>query len=176
MPPLTGIFIIAELAGPAAERIRTIHERYDPKLAAMSRPHLTTVGSSGAGPIAARTSAASLRAAIEPIAAETAPIELHFLPPMRFMQTEIVVLPLDPHGPLRVLHERLKTSGLQYARPRFAFTPHVTLSFYPTLTPTRVRQLLSIRVDEPAVIDALIVSETRDPLPPRKLFEAKLGG
>ena len=123
-----------------------------------------------------RRSVAELRAALDPIAAATAPIALHFLPPMRFMQTEIVVLPLDPHGPLRALHERIKTSGLPYARPRFAFTPHVTLSFFPTLTPHRVRQLLSIRITEPAVIETLQVSETRDPLPPRKLFEVRLEG
>ena len=176
MPPLTGIFIIAEVAGPAAERIRAVHERFDPKLAAMSRPHLTIVGSSGAGPITARTPVAALRSALEPIAADTPPIALHFLPPMRFMQTEIVVLPLDPHGPLRALHERIKTSGLAYARPRFAFTPHVTLSFYPTLTPQRLRQLLSLRITEPAAITSLFVSETRDPLPPRKLFELRLEG
>ena len=51
------------------------------------------------------------------------------------MQTQIVVLPLDPHGPLRTLHERIKMSGLRAARPRFYFTPHVTLNLYRELPP-----------------------------------------
>jgi 2'-5' RNA ligase len=80
------------------------------------------------GPIAPDTPREELDATLGAIAAETAPITLRFGRPTRFMQTQIVVLPLDPHGPLRALHERIKTSGLRAARPRFYFTPHVTLN------------------------------------------------
>ena len=30
------------------------------------------------------------------------------------MQTDIIVLPIDPHGPLRILHDRIITSGLPF--------------------------------------------------------------
>jgi hypothetical protein len=95
---------------------------------------------------------------------------------MRFMQTDIVVLPLSPHGPLRALHEAIKTSGLRFARPRFAFSPHATLSFYPTLTAATRRELLAIRVREPALVDRLACYFTNDPQPRVKLLELSLSG
>ena len=131
---MSGIFVIAELDGAIGERIHAIQERFDPKLAAESPPHVTLIGSSGAGPIPVETPLEFLRNAIEPIAASTPPLTLRFGPPMRFLQREIVVLPLDPHGPLRALHQRLKESGIPHAHARWPFTPHCTLSFYPTLT------------------------------------------
>ena len=176
MPPVTGIFILAELAGAAAERIHALQEQYDPKLARSTQPHVTLAGSSGMGPIARDTTAEELRRVLEPIAAVTPPLVLPFGPPQRFMQTEIVSLPLDPHGPLRELHERIKTSGLRYAQPRFSFSPHVTISFYPTLTPQRARELLALRVSEPAELRALHAYRHRDPLPPVRLVEVPLTG
>ena len=172
----SGIFIITELADPLRERIHEIQRTYDPKLARTNVPHLTLVGSSGVGPIAATTAVAQLREALEPITSSTPPLTLHFGPPLQFMQTNIVVLPLDPHGPLRSLHERIRASGLEFGRARFSFTPHVTLSFYKTLTAAERREILAIRVPDPVRIDTLQCSLTRDPLPPVKLLELKLEG
>lgn len=95
---------------------------------------------------------------------------------MRFMQSEIVVLPLDPHGPLRVLHDRIAKSGLPFQRARFTFSPHCTLSLYPTLTRETERALLSLRIREPAVLDSLTVYHTMDPQPAKKLLELSLTG
>jgi 2'-5' RNA ligase len=171
-----GTFVLAELGGVAGERIAEIQRRYDPKLAASSTPHVTLVGSSGAGPIAPSTTAEELAGHLEPIAATTAPMSLPLEPAMRFMQTEIVVLPLSPYGPLRALHERILTSGLRFARPRFAFSPHATLSFYPTLTAATRRELLAVRVREPALVDRLTCYFTNDPQPRVKLLELSLRG
>lgn len=91
------------------------------------------------------------------------------------MQSEIVVLPLDPHGPLRVLHDRIATSGLPFQPARFTFSPHCTLSLYPTLTRETERELLAIRINEPAIIDRLIVYHTMDPQPSKKLLDLPLG-
>jgi 2'-5' RNA ligase len=177
MPPAIGIYVLAELPGPAGDRIAEIQRRYDPKLAAASRPHVTLVGSSGLGSIAADTPVERLRDALAPIAETTAPMRLTFAPAHRYMQTEIVVLPLDPHGPLRELHERIgRGPGLKFGRSRFAFSPHATLSYYPTLTPQSARELLQMRVDDPADIARLQVYLTRDPLPARKLLELELTG
>ena len=171
-----GIFVIAEIKGRAAKRIRAIQKRFDPRLAKEWPPHVTLAGSSGMGPIARDTSADELRRVLEPIAAATPPLVLPFGAPQRFMQTEIVSLPLDPHGPLRELHERIKTSGLRFARPRFSFSPHVTISFYPTLTAQRARELLALRVTEPAELRTLHAYRHRDPLPPEPLVEVALAG
>ena len=173
---INGIFIIASIGPEATARIAAIQREFDPKLAATSPPHVTIAGSSGVGPIVPTTTVEELRRALEPIAATTPPLVLPFGPPIRFMQTTIIVLPLDPHGPLRVLHDRIASSGLRFERARFTFTPHCTLSFYPTHPPETLRRLHAIRVKEPAVIDRISVQHTMDPQPSRTLLELDLTG
>jgi 2'-5' RNA ligase len=175
MPPSIGIFVLSELTGALRDRIRTIHEQYDPKLARLTPPHLTVAGSSGVGMIAPDTSTEELRRALEPIAASTKPLILSLGAPHRFPGTEIISLPLDPHGPLRALHEHIAASGLRFRASRFAFSPHVTLSYFPTLTRAREAELLAIRVPEPLVIERLQLYLTRDPQPSRRLLELTLG-
>ena len=156
----TGIIITAEVQGPARERILEIQRRFDPKLAKAVPPHVTIAGSSGMGPISARTSAGKLRDALAPIARETAPITLRFLAPEKFMQKDIVVLPLDPNGPLRALHDRIKRSGLPFERERYTFTPHVTLNFFRELPPPELRDLLATRVTDPFTVDHIAAFKT----------------
>jgi 2'-5' RNA ligase len=172
----SGIIILSELHGPVRDRVLEIQRQFDPKLAAGVAPHLTITGSSGMGPIATRTSEAELRRLLEPIARETQPMTLSFLAPMKFMQTHIVVLPLDPHGPLRALHERIKTSGVRYERARFAFTPHVTLNFFRELSADEVRALLTLRVTEPVLVDRISAHRTVNITDTKKLLELRLGG
>lgn len=156
--------------------IREINERYDPRLARHKAPHVTLTGSSGVGPIPGSVTKAELEEKLGPIASSTAPLSLRFGPPLRFMQTEIVVLPLDPHGPLRELHDRIATSGLPFQQARFTFSPHCTLSLYPTLTRDVARDLLAMRINEPAVIDRITVYQTLDPQPSKKLLDLALTG
>jgi 2'-5' RNA ligase len=172
----TGIFITAEITGPVGERIRDIQMLFDPRLAAGSPPHITLAGSSGVGAIRARTPLARIRNALEPVAAATAPITMRFGAPMRFMQTEIVVLPLDPHGPLRALHEGIARSGLPFEPARFTFSPHCTLNFYQTLTSAALRELLAVRISEPVLLDRIHLYQTRDPQLPRRVLELVLSG
>src|SRR5438874_2400012 len=103
-----GIIVMSELHGPIGERLREIQQRYDPRMAAELPPHITLTGSSGMGPISPATTDDQLRAALEPIAASTAPFAVDLQPPTRFMQSTVVVLPIDPNGPIRALHERIK--------------------------------------------------------------------
>lgn len=170
------IFIIAEIGGEIGERIRALQLRFDPKMAREAPPHVTIIGSSGAGSIAPTTPVPVLRNEIEPIAKAIAPLSLRFGPPVRFLQREIVVLPLDPHGPIRGLHEKLKTSGLSFASARYPFTPHCTLSFYPTITRESLREMLAVREEGQWTLETLRVYLTRNPQPPKLLFDAKLGG
>ena len=99
-----------------------------------------------------------IREKLEPITADTAPISLSFRPPQRFMQTDIIVLPIDPHGPIRHLHDRIITSGLPFTRARYTFSPHSTLSLYPSLDAKSIRELLKTRLPEPFVINAIQVT------------------
>jgi 2'-5' RNA ligase len=173
---LNGIFILAELPPEVADQVRAINERYDPKLSRYKPPHLTLTGSSGAGPIPPSATVEELREKLEPITRDTAPITLSFLAPQRFMQTNILVLPVDSHGPLRILHDRIVTSGLPFTRARYTFSPHSTLSLYQSLDGKAIRELLKTRIPEPFVISAIQLYHTRDPQPSRKLLELPLTG
>jgi 2'-5' RNA ligase len=148
----SGLFVLLPIEGEAGDRIAEIQREFDSRLAAQGPPHVTLIGSSGMGPIAADTPVDTVRAMLESIAMETPAMTLALGPPMQFMQSEVVVLPMDPHGPIRALHERIKAAGLTSSQPRFAFTPHVTLSFYREQPRGRLRDLLSQRVSAPAEI------------------------
>jgi 2'-5' RNA ligase len=172
----TGIVILAELQGALRERILDIQRRFDPRLAAGVPPHVTITGSSGMGPISTATTASQLRTALEPIARETPPMTLRFLKPHRFMQTDIIVLPLDPNGPLRALHERIRSSGLAYEQPRFTFTPHVTLTFFRQLSPQDAKTLLALRFEDPVLVDRISAHKTVNIVNSKKLLELPLTG
>ena len=171
-----GIVILSELHGPLRDRILEIQRRFDPRLASGGSPHVTLTGSSGMGPIPTSTSVDELRGALEPVARATAPMTLPLLAPIRFMQTNVVVLPLDPNGPVRALHERIKNSGLTYEQPRFTFTPHVTLSFFRELSTEEARGLLAIREPGPVTIDRISAHRTEGIVNSRKILELPLSG
>jgi 2'-5' RNA ligase len=171
----SGIFVIAPIEGEVGEHIATLQRTYDPRILKLGPPHVTIIGSSGAGPVAPTTPVDELRRKITPIALDTPPIAITFQPPMRFMQTEIVVLPLDPHGALRELHERLKTSGLPYAKPRFYFTPHVTLNLYRELPRDLLNRLLLERFPETVMLRRIECHLTTDSGDSTLLVEIPLG-
>ena len=172
----SGIFVFAPIGGDVGARIADVQRRFDPRLGVLGQaPHVTLVGSSGMGPIHPDTTRDELLERLAPIAAETAPISLRFGRPTRFMQTQIVVLPLDPHGPLRTLHERIKTAGFRSARPRFYFTPHVTLSLHRELPPDLLATLLRERFDEPVTIDSIEAHLTKDTGESREIVTVGLG-
>src|ERR1041384_5543936 len=146
---------MSELRGEIASRVLDIQRRFDPRIAAELPPHVTITGSSGMGPISPDTTDEEIAARLRTIAAESVRFSVRLQPPMRFMQSTVVVMPIDPNGAIRTLHERIKLSGLSYERPRFTFTPHVTLSFYPELSRDALRELTRFRIDEPIVIDKI---------------------
>ena len=173
------IVIIASLTGRAADEIHELQRRFDPRMAAELPPHVTLIGSSGVGPISERTDAEMLRAALAPVAAQTSAMTLRFEPPMRFMQSKVVVLPLDPHGPLRALHERL-AEGLRAAKiatehARFTFTPHCTLSFYRELEATSLRELLAVRIEGSVAVDRIHAYRALNASRTEELFTLELG-
>ncbi len=171
----SGIFITIEPEGALAARLHAIQLRHDPKLANEFPPHVTIIGSSGAGPIDASMPVEELRAAVERVTRVTAPVSVRFGPPMRFIGREIVVLPLDVHGPLRALHEALKTSGIRYEATKWPYTPHCTLNMYATLTDASLRSLLTVRESEPWTVHTLRTYHTREGVAARLLFESRLG-
>jgi 2'-5' RNA ligase len=171
-----GIIIMSELRGEMATRVLEIQRRVDPRMAAELPPHVTITGSSGMGPISPDVSDEALRAALEPVAAGTAPLSVRLQPPMRFMQSTVVVMPIDPNGPIRALHERIKLSGVAYEAARFTFTPHLTLSFYPELSRDTLRELLRVRFEEPLPIDSIQAYRAIDLTRTKKVLDLLLTG
>ncbi|MDB4877548.1 MAG: hypothetical protein JWM41_3994 [Gemmatimonadetes bacterium] len=167
---------MTELHGPVADRLRELQRRYDPRMAAELPPHITITGSSGMGPFPPETTDGELRAALERIAAETPPFFVRLEPPTRFMQSTVVVMTIEPNGPIRALHERIKSSGLSFEQPRFTFTPHATLSFYPELSRDRLRELLRVRIIDPVVIDSIQAYRAIDLTRTQKVLDLPLTG
>jgi 2'-5' RNA ligase len=173
---VNGIFVVAELAGPVRERVHAVQRQFDPKLSRGTPPHITIAGSSGVGPLPLDTPVERIRETLAPVLARMAPITVPFDRPHRYMTTDIVVLPVDPHGAIRELHDAIATSGLVFERSRHLFSPHCTLSFYKTLTPAVERRLLAVRVEEPATFDRLQFYLSVDLVESRKVLELPLGG
>ncbi len=171
-----GIIVMSELRGAVADRLRELQQRFDPRMVAELPPHITIAGSSGMGPISPSTTDAELTSAIGAAAAATAPFTVSLGLPMRFMQSLVVVMPIDPNGPIRALHERIKSSGLHFEAARFTFTPHATLSFYPELDRERLRELLRVRIEEPVTIDSVQAYRATDLTRTRKVLDLPLSG
>jgi 2'-5' RNA ligase len=171
-----GIVVMSELRGELAARVLEIQRRVDPRMAAELPPHVTITGSSGMGPIAPGVSDETLRVALEPVAAATTPFSVRLQPPMRFMQSTVVVMQIDPNGAIRALHERVKLSGVQYETARFTFTPHLTLSFYPELPRDTLRELLRLRIDELVPIDSIQAYRAIDLTRTKKVLDLPLTG
>lgn len=175
-----GIVVIAEITGDVAERIHEVQRAYDPRMAAELPPHLTLIGSSGMGPISVHTEPELLRDALRPAARATPPMTLSFEPPMRFMQSQVVVLPLDPNGPVRALHERIaeriRAAKIVTERARFTFTPHCTLNLYRELPERALRELLAMRFPEPVQITAIQAYRATGPGGSDQIFALALGG
>ena len=172
----SGVFATMAIVGPAREQVLEVQRWADPRLAAGSPPHVTIIGSSGAGPMPLGATSDRILEMVEPIAADTAPITLELQRPHRFMQTDIIVLPIDPHGPLRALHERIRNCGLSFERPRFPFSPHVTLSFYPRLTKEMERKLMKVKVEGEVRVERVQFWLTVEPRVPVLLVDLELRG
>lgn len=171
-----GIVILAELEPELREEILAIQRRFDPRLARMLPPHVTITGSSGMGPIPARTPMPQVEEALRRVGAATAPMTLKLGRPKQFMQSPVVVLPLDPHGPIRQLHDRLLTSGLPYEQPRFTFTPHITLNLFRELPADERRELLRTRIDTPVRLRSISAYRTTGPTSVKKVLDVELTG
>lgn len=170
-----GAFVLVPIGGEAGDQLDDMRRRFDPKLASTNRPHLSLIGSSGAGPILAGESLDTIRERLTEVARTTPPFTLRAGLPMRFPGTNIVSFELDPYGPLRDLHDRIKGSGLRFGAVRFPFSPHLTISYYRTLERGAERELLTLRLAASLQVDTLEVSRTNDPQPPATVLSIALG-
>ncbi len=171
-----GIFVVADLFGTEAERIAELQRELDPKFAKLFRPHVTLAGSSGTGVLPLDTPVDELTAALTAVGDAVAPLDFVFGAPERFPVTNIIMLPLPVHGPVRWLHDRIASCGLPFAAPKFAFTPHCTVHFFRTMTDATWQRARRFRVRGPLHVDRIQAYATREPQPARLLCEIRLRG
>jgi len=171
-----GIYIVADLFGDEADRIAALQRELDPKFARLFRPHVTLTGSSGAGVLPLDTSVAELTDALSRVGAAVAPLDFVFGAPERFPATNIIMLPLPVHGPVRWLHDKIGMCGLPFAAPKFAFTPHCTVHFFRTMTDDTWQRARRFRVRAPIRVDRIQAYATREPQPATLLCEIALSG
>jgi 2'-5' RNA ligase len=169
-----GIYIVADLFGDEADRIAALQRELDPKFAKLFRPHVTLTGSSGAGVLPIGTSVAELTSALTRVGDVVAPLDFVFGAPERFPATNIIMLPLPVHGPVRWLHDRIGMCGLPFAAPKFAFTPHCTVHFFRTMTDDAWQRARRFRVRAPIRVERIQAYATREPQPATLLCEIAL--
>ena len=171
-----GIVIVADLFGDEAERIAALQRELDPKFAKLFRPHVTLAGSSGVGVLRPDTPADEVLAALTTVGNAVAPLDFEFGAPERFPATNIIMLPLPVHGPVRWLHDRIATCGLPFAAPKFAFTPHCTVHFYRTMADVTWQRARRFRVRAPIRVDRIQAYASREPQPAVLVCEVELRG
>ena len=171
-----GIFIVADLFGPEADRIAALSQKLDPKFAALFRPHVTLAGSSGVGVLPLGTPQKDVCEALLRVGGSVAPLDFVFGAPERFPATNIIMLPLPVHGPVRWLHDRIATCGLPFSAPKFAFTPHCTVHFFRTMTDEAWQRARRFRVRAPIRVERIQAYATREPQPARLVCEVELNG
>jgi 2'-5' RNA ligase superfamily len=171
-----GIFIVADLHGDDAERIAALQRELDPKFANLFRPHVTLTGSSGVGVLPLDTPLSALSAALTAVGDIIAPLDFVFGAPERFPATNIIMLPLPVHGPVRWLHDKLANCGLPFAAPKFAFTPHCTVHFFRTMSDETWQRARKFRVRAPIHVNRVQAYATREPQPASLLCEILLRG
>ncbi|HYW51234.1 MAG TPA: 2'-5' RNA ligase family protein [Gemmatimonadaceae bacterium] len=171
-----GIFIVADLFGAEADRIAELIREIDPKFANLYRPHVTLAGSSGVGVLPLGTPASEVREALQRVGDAVSPLDFTFGAPERFPATNIIVLPLPVHGPVRWLHDAIATCGLPFAAPKFAFTPHCTVHIFRTMQDETWQRARRFRVRAPIRVDRIQAYSAREPQRPVLLCDVTLRG
>lgn len=171
-----GIFIVADLIGPEADRIAALQQELDPRFAKLFRPHVTLAGSSGVGVLPLGTPRETVRAALTRVGDLIAPLDFVFGPPERFPATNIIMLPLPVHGPVRWLHDAIATCGLPFGTPKFAFTPHCTVHFFRTMTDAAWQRARQFKVRAPIRVERIQAYATREPQAATLVCEVGLRG
>jgi 2'-5' RNA ligase len=168
-------YVVLDVPEPAASQVMAIRKRHRDEFRASLPVEITLIGSSGVGVFDAAQDPKAAFAALDAIAAETAPIQACFGSVLRFPNTDIFVFTLQDESPLRALHERIAKSGLSFTSSPFPFTPHCTLRSRSPVSDEDVAELLSLQVPESFVLDTMSVYMLRMP-PAVLLYRVELTG
>lgn len=148
-------FVVVDVP-PAVERhVRDIRRRYG-----SARQYLpvevTVAGSSGVGIFAPEQDPDAALRVIAQIAAETAPFRMSFTGVERFPNSGVFYYAIADAAPLVALHDRVRTSGLQFTENPFPFTPHLTIDAFDDASEELARELFALPLPEhPVTVDSM---------------------
>jgi 2'-5' RNA ligase len=107
---------------------------------------ITVAGAGGVGAPRSRDDPRRLFETLERIVSRTPIITGRLGDPLRFPDSDVIVLqPADPE-PLRLLHHEIANSGIDFETSPFEYVPHCTLSQKPNPPPDEVERLLAAQI------------------------------
>lgn len=119
-------YVVLDLPADVAGEVLSLRRRLDfffEKIPA----EITITGSSGVGPVSQDQDVPDFIESLERIAADTAPLEVHFKAVNTFPNSGVFFLEPSDRSPFRKLHERLLNSGLRFQSCPFPYFAHCTI-------------------------------------------------
>ena len=124
--PDTATYIVLNIRGNMAGKIRNIRARFDPERSAMPA-EITVTGSSGLGHLVPGQPFEEVVAEMDRIAGCFAPITASFDKVERFPDTDIYYLTVADPVPFQAIHEAFAGSSIRFQTSPYPFHPHCTL-------------------------------------------------
>lgn len=169
-------YIVLDIQGAMAERIRSIRARFDPERSTMPA-EITVTGSSGLGHLVPGQPLADVSAEIDRIAGRFMPFTASFSKVERFPETEIYYLTLSDPAPFLAIHKAFAESSIGFQPCPYPFHPHCTLKLRSTPSDTELLELLFLDAPkESFTLSSLSLYALPDVRTCERLHSARLGG
>lgn len=134
-------YIVLNIQGAMAERIRSIRARFDPERSALPA-EITVTGSSGLGHLVPGQAMNDVIAEIDRIAGRFSPFTASFDKVERFPDTDIYYLTVSDPAPFRTIHKAFADSAIRFQPSLYPFHPHCTLKLRSTPSDPELLELL----------------------------------
>jgi len=151
------LYFVLNIPAPFSARVLEVRRSQKDTFFASLPVEVTIAGSTGVGVLDASQNLAEAYAALDRIAADTAPITTAFGPVVRFPGTDIFALTLQNDAPLRELHRRVASSGIKFHQSPHPFRAHCTLRSRSPVSAADARALLAVRIPGQFTLEALSV-------------------
>ena len=140
-------FVVLDMPPHVVQHVRGIRKAYGS--ARQFLPvEITVAGSSGVGIFDVTQDADEALQTLERLAGGIAPFLMEFTAVTRFPKSGVFYYDIKDPAPLFAIHERIKTSRLQFKPNAFPFSPHLTIDTFDDAPEEQVRELLALPVPQ----------------------------
>lgn len=168
-------YIVLDLPVEVSEKVMSIRRANQDAFRSALPVEITVTGSTGVGVISQHQEQEKVFKILKDIADTTKPFRLSFKGVESVRDTSIYVLKLADETELLTLHERLKTSGINFDEMEHAYSPHCTLRSRTPITDIEKELILKTKIEEEFLVDTLTVYML-DKLPIKNIYSVKLTG